>query len=65
MEHAVENFLFNNAKNNFIKKCFQGLRAGYPRHALQTILTMSLWDVMKKQYEAYRFKKIKSTKLSF
>ena len=39
------------------KNCFQGLRAGYPRHALQTILTMSLWDVMKKQYEAYRFKK--------
>lgn len=28
----------------------KGLRAGYPRHSLQTILTMSMWDIMKRQY---------------
>jgi len=29
----------------------KGLRAGYPRNALQTILTMSLWDIAKRYYE--------------
>ena len=40
-------------KNNRIIY-YQGLRAGYPRHAMQTILTMSLWDVMKRQYESIK-----------
>ena len=38
-------------KNRDLIDYYQGLRAGYPRHALQTILTMSLWDVMKRQYD--------------
>jgi len=32
----------------------KGLRAGYPRHALQTILTMSIWDVLKRHYHKYK-----------
>jgi len=38
-------------KNEGLSAYLKGLRAGYPRHALQTILTMSLWDVMKRQYD--------------
>jgi len=41
-------------KNEGATAYLKGLRAGYPRHALQTILTMSLWDSMKKQYEKFK-----------
>ena len=34
----------------------KGLRAGYPRHALQTILTMNLWDIMKVYYTNFKNK---------
>lgn len=36
--------------NAFLK----GLRAGYPRHALQTVLTMNIWDVLKRHYSTYK-----------
>lgn len=32
----------------------KGLRAGYPRHALQTILTMTIWDALKNFYESWQ-----------
>ena len=32
----------------------KGIRAGYPRHALQTILTMSMWDIMKRKYNLFK-----------
>jgi len=43
-------------RNEGASAYLKGLRAGYPRHALQTILTMSLWDSMKKQYGKFKSK---------
>jgi solute carrier family 25 protein 34/35 len=32
----------------------KGLRAGYPRHALQTVLTMTIWDALKNFYDSWQ-----------